>query len=143
MFSGESHNVAREPGRSHMVTKTFGIILICVAVFALTGAQLVIKNRLNFYGFVPFSPAEFLGYVTSLALDWRAWAGGAGLVVSAILWYAALSRVPLSLAYAFGALSYPLAFFGSIVILRENFSWLGLLGNSLVVGGVLLVAASH
>lgn len=126
-----------------MDTKTFGIILICVAIFALTGAQLVIKNRLNFYGSVPFSPIEFLGYVSVLILDWRVWVGGSGLVASAILWYAALSRVPLSLAYAFGALSYPLVFFGSIVVLRESFSWLGLLGNSLVVGGVLLVAAAH
>jgi drug/metabolite transporter (DMT)-like permease len=120
--------------------RTVGIVLVVVAVFALTSAQLIIKTRLTVHGTVPFNWSEGGPYLLAVIADWRMWAGALGLIVSSLLWYAAVSRIPLSLAYPFGALSYPLVFVASLVLLREEFSWQGLVGNALIVIGVVLVA---
>lgn len=125
-----------------MDNRTVGIALVVVAVFALTTAQLVIKTRLTVHGTVPFNVGDGLPYLLTVIADWRMWAGLVGLMVSSLLWYAAVSRIPLSLAYPFGALSYPLIFLSSLLVLREEFSWQGLVGNGLIVMGVMLVASA-
>ena len=97
-----------------MDNRTVGIALVVVAVFALTAAQLIIKTRLTVHGTVPFSMSDGLPYLLSVIADWRMWAGLLGLIVSSLLWYAAVSRIPLSLAYPLAALSYPLVFAGTV-----------------------------
>lgn len=125
-----------------MDTKFVGMALIAVAVLSLTAAQILIKSRLGLLGAIPLSPRELLAYGLQLASDWAIWIGIGGLLVASLLWYAAISRLPLSVAYPFAALSYPLIFFGSLVLLRETFSWQALGGNVMIVLGVLLVASS-
>ena len=123
-----------------MDTRTAGIALVTMAVFALTGAQVLIKARLTVHGGVPFNWSEVIPFLLGIAADWKMWLGLLGLIVSSFLWYAAISHLPLSLAYPFAALSYPLIFAASVIILRETFSWQILAGNVLVVSGVVLVA---
>ena len=65
-----------------------------------------------------------------------------GLVVfgiSAIAWLAALSRVPLSVAYPFNALGYIVILTASIVILHERANVLTWVGSLMVVSGLVLV----
>lgn len=107
----------------------------------LTMAQIIIKSRLSEHGAVPLSLDEGWPYVLGLLADWQVWVGGAGLIVSSVLWYAAVSRIPLSVAFPFAALSYPLIFASSIVFLHERFSWQALAGNGLIVLGVMLAAS--
>lgn len=123
--------------------RTVGVALVVVAVFALTGAQLIIKTRLTVHGTVPFNASEGVPYLLGIVADWRMWAGLLGLVVSSLLWYAAVSRIPLSLAYPFAALSYPLIFVGAVLFLNEPFRLATLYGNVLVVAGVLLIASTN
>jgi drug/metabolite transporter (DMT)-like permease len=104
--------------------------------------QLVIKARLEVHGTAPLTPGDLFRYVLGLLADWQVWAAGITLVVAAACWYIGLSRVPLSLAYPFAALSYPLIFAGSMLFLREAFSWQLVAGNVAVVGGILLIATS-
>jgi drug/metabolite transporter (DMT)-like permease len=69
-----------------------------------------------------------------------------GLVVfgiSAIAWLAALSRVPLSVAYPFNALGYLVILIASIVLLHERASALTWVGSFLVVSGLLIVVLSR
>ena len=70
------------------------------------------------------------------------WASFFGLIVSSLLWYAAVSRIPLSLAFPMAALSYPLVFGGAVLFLDEPFRWTILFGNVLIVTGVLFVASA-
>lgn len=126
--------------RSNLDNRAIGISLIVTAMFLLTVAQIIIKSRLTEHGAVPLSFNEGWPYLLGLVADWRVWVGGLGLVGSSILWYAAISRIPLSLAFPFAALSYPLIFAGSIVFLHERFSWQTLAGNGLIVLGVVLAA---
>lgn len=122
--------------------RSLGFALILVAVVALTGAQVVIKSRFSVHGVVPLQFDTVLPYLLGMMRDWLAWLGLAGLVVSSICWYAAISRLPLSIAYPFAALSYPVVFVSSLVFLRETFSWQALAGNVLIVAGLLLVASA-
>jgi drug/metabolite transporter (DMT)-like permease len=95
------------------------------------------------HGVVPLSGREFLLYLVALSRDWQLWLAGVGLVLAALAWYAGLSRVPLSLAYPLGALSYPLVFAGTTLLLGEASSWPALVGNLLIVAGVVLAALHH
>jgi multidrug transporter EmrE-like cation transporter len=63
--------------------------------------------------------------------------------VSAVAWLAALSRVPLSVAYPFNALGYLGILTASVVVLHERaniFTWLG---SVLVVSGLIIVVLSR
>ena len=63
--------------------------------------------------------------------------------VSAVAWLAALSRVPLSVAYPFNALGYLCILTASVVVLHERaniFTWLG---SILVVSGLIVVVLSR
>lgn len=125
-----------------MDARSLGFALILFAVVVLTGAQVVIKSRLSVHGVVPLQPGALIGYLWLVIRDWQMWLGLAGLLVSSLCWYAAISRLPLSIAYPFAALSYPVIFVGSLVFLREAFSWQSMSGNLLIVLGLLLIATS-
>lgn len=124
-----------------MDSRAVGLALIIFAVMVLTGAQLLIKSRLSVHGVVPLD-RQLLAYMFQIAADWRMWLGGLGLLVSSLCWYAAVSRLPLSIAYPFAALSYPIILLGSVSLLRETFSWQALAGNLLIVAGIMLVTSA-
>lgn len=125
-----------------MDNRTVALILILVAVMSLSSGQLIIKARLDALGVVPFTPREFWAYAVAVIGDWVMWLGLAGLIVASVLWYAAVSRLPLSVAYPFAALSYPMILLGSLLILREAFSWQLVAGNAIIVIGVVLVSSA-
>ena len=69
-----------------------------------------------------------------------------GLVVfgiSAIAWLAALSKVPLSVAYPFNALGYIVILVASVLVLHERANLLTWLGSLLVVSGLLIVVLTR
>ena len=69
-----------------------------------------------------------------------------GLVVfgiSAVAWLAALSRVPLSVAYPFNALGYLVILTASVVVLHERANILTWVGSLLVVSGLLIVVLTR
>lgn len=126
-----------------MDSKATGTAAILLAVGVLTCAQIAIKGRLNVYGAFPFSLTEAPPYLLALMSDGRLWVGLIGLVTASGLWYAGISHLPLSQAYGFTALTYPLIFTGSILFLREPFSWTAFLGNALIFVGVLILAGAR
>jgi drug/metabolite transporter (DMT)-like permease len=129
-----------EFGDHDLDSKATGIALIVIAVAMLTSAQVLIKSRLAELGAVPFAPTELIRYLGTAFLDGRLWLGGLGLLASSFLWYAAVSRLPLSIAYPIGALSYVLVFAAAVIVLHEPFTWRAALGNVLILAGVALAA---
>ncbi|HYB47109.1 MAG TPA: hypothetical protein VED20_07080 [Streptosporangiaceae bacterium] len=63
--------------------------------------------------------------------------------ISAVAWLAALSRVPLSVAYPFNALGYLVILTASILVLHERANILTWLGSLLVVSGLVIVVLSR
>ena len=123
-----------------MDQRIFGSGLVIVSVTVLSFAQFVIKSRLNVHGEIPFSVRPLIDYLATAITDWQLWLGLIALVLAALCWYAAISRIPLSIAYPIGALAYPIVFTVSILLLREPFTWTGLAGNVMIVAGVVLAA---
>jgi len=123
-------------------TRAAGMGIVLIAVVMLTIAQLTIKARLTVHGTVPFDLGGLSRYVLELLRDWRLVAGGLALVVSSVCWYAGMSRIPLSQAYALAAITYPLVFLGAVFFLHEPLTWQGVLGNLAIVAGIVLIAST-
>jgi multidrug transporter EmrE-like cation transporter len=69
-----------------------------------------------------------------------------GLVVfgiSAIAWLAALSRVPLNVAYPFNALGYLGILTASVLVLHERANILTWMGSVMVVSGLIVVVLAR
>ncbi len=69
-------------------------------------------------------------------------AGFAVFAVSSVLWLAALSRVPLSVAYPFNALGYLGIITASAVVLHEKVDLRTWVGSAFVVTGLIIVVTS-
>jgi len=63
--------------------------------------------------------------------------------ISAVAWLAALSRVPLSLAYPFNALGYLGILTASVLVLHERANVLTWAGTVLVISGLVIVVLSR
>ena len=63
--------------------------------------------------------------------------------ISAVVWLAALSRVPLSVAYPFNALGYLGILTASILVLHERANILTWMGSLLVVSGLVIVVLAR
>ncbi len=68
----------------------------------------------------------------------RGGAGQSSVGVSAIAWPAALSKVPLSVAYPFNALGYLVILIASILVLHERANVMTWVGSLLVVSGLII-----
>lgn len=125
-----------------MDTRAVGMGVVLIAVVMLTIAQLTIKARLMAHGAMPLEFEGLIRYVLKLLGDWQFVVGGLVLVVSSVCWYAGVSRISLSQAYALAALTYPLIFTAAVVVLHEPFTWQGLVGNLAIVVGIVLIAST-
>lgn len=117
-------------------------IILSLAVVVASGAQIVIKSRLTAHGEMPAVPTETLFYVFRLLFDPMILVAGAMLVCAALTWYFVVSRVPIGVAFAFAALSYPVVLSGAYLFLKEPVNLVQVAGNILIVAGILLVAFS-
>jgi drug/metabolite transporter (DMT)-like permease len=117
------------------------IALLLFAVASAAAGQVMLKHGMQ----VATARAAHSGGSLALRAATSPWVL-LGLVVfgiSAVAWLAALSRVPLSVAYPFNALGYLVILTASVVVLHERanvFTWLGSL---LVVSGLLIVVLTR
>src|SRR5690348_7424746 len=128
----------RTPGRRHLTIASVGLLLFAVAS-AATG-QVMLKHGMQ----IATARAAESGGSLALRAATSPWVLVGLLVfgVSAIAWLAALSRVPLSVAYPFNALGYLVILIASILVLHERANVLTWVGSLLVVSGLLLVVLS-
>ena len=118
-----------------MTITSVGLLLFAVAS-AATG-QVMLKHGMQ----VATARAAHSGGSLVLRAATSPWVL-VGLVVfgvSAIAWLAALSRVPLSVAYPFNALGYLVILIASILVLHERANVMTWVGSLLVVSGLLIV----
>lgn len=116
------------------------LALVLFAVIAASGGQLMLKHGMQ----VATARAHSSHGSLAVAAATTPWVL-LGLVIfgiSAISWLAALSRVPLSLAYPFNALGYLVILTASIVVLHEKANLWTWAGSLLVVSGLIIVVLS-
>ncbi|HEY5400564.1 MAG TPA: EamA family transporter [Trebonia sp.] len=114
-------------------------LVLCSVIAASTG-QLMLKHGMQ----LATARARGSGGSLAVAAATTPWVlvGLAVFAISAVVWLAALSRVPLSLAYPFNALGYLVILTASILVLHERANLLTWAGTTLVVSGLVLVVLS-
>src|SRR5712691_3803239 len=123
------------PGRRHLTIAS--VVLLLFAVVSAASGQVMLKHGMQ----IATARAAHSGGSLALRAATSPWVL-LGLVVfgvSAVAWLAALSRVPLSVAYPFNALGYLVILTASIVVLHERASVLTWVGSLMVVSGLLVV----
>jgi len=125
----------RLPGRRHLTIASVGLLLFAVATAAV--GQVMLKHGMQ----IATTRVNDSGGSLALRAATSPWVL-LGLVVfgvSAIAWLAALSKVPLSVAYPFNALGYLVILIASILFLHERANVMTWVGSLLVVSGLLIV----
>ena len=116
------------------------VVLVLFSVIAAASGQLMLKHGMQ------LATARVRGSGGSLviAAATTPWVllGLVVFAVSAVAWLAALSRVPLSLAYPCNALGYLVILTASILVLHERANLLTWAGTVLVVSGLIMVVLS-
>ncbi len=117
------------------------VALLLFAVAAAATGQVMLKHGMQ----VASARAARDGGSLALRAATSPWVllGLLVFAVSAVAWLAALSRIPLSIAYPFNALGYVAILTASIVVLHERANVLTWVGTLLVVSGLLVVVLTR
>ena len=122
-----------------MTLASAGLLLFAV-ISAATG-QVMLKHGMQ----IATARATRTGGSLILSAVTTSWVpfGLAVFAISAVAWLAALSKVPLSVAYPFNALGYLVILAASIVLLHERATIMTWLGSLMVVSGLVIVVLSQ
>ena len=115
------------------------VYFILLAVSISVAGQLLIKRGMNLMGPIDFSPGILDAYLRIFASRYVV-AGCFTYLGSLFLWLYALSKVDLSFAYPFLALSYVLVSLSSCLFLGETIPVLRWVGIVVICFGVFLVS---
>lgn len=117
------------------------VLFIILAVTINVIGQLIIKTGLNRIGAVDFSEGVIQAY-QKILLSPYVLAGSVTYAFSILFWLYALSKVDLSYAFPFLALSYVLILIASWLFLGEQVTLLRVVGVCVICVGVFLVYRS-
>jgi drug/metabolite transporter (DMT)-like permease len=114
---------------------------ILVAVMLAVAGQLLLKTGLNLLGNMSFSSGIVASYI-KIFISPYVILGILAYFGSLCLWLYTLSKVNLSFAYPFVAISYVLVILSSRLILGETVPMLRWVGVMVICCGVILVSRS-
>jgi multidrug transporter EmrE-like cation transporter len=132
-------NRADRPRRHRLTIGSMALLLFAVTT-AATG-QLMLKRGMQIAAARVADSGGSL--VVSAATSPWVLLGLVVFGVSAIAWLAALSRVPLSVAYPFNALGYLGILLASVLLLHERANMLTWTGSIMVVSGLIIVVVAR
>jgi multidrug transporter EmrE-like cation transporter len=113
---------------------------VAVTITCTVYGQIILKWRVGHRGHLPAGLDGKLAYFADLLLDpWVLSVLAAGLV-AALSWMAAVSRLPLSRAYPFVALSFVMVLLLSGVFFNETITWGKVAGVALITAGIAVGA---
>lgn len=117
------------------------VIFIIIAVLLAVAGQILVKKGLNIIGNVDFSSGVIRAYL-KIFLSPLVVLGSITYTASIFFWLYALSKVDLSFAYPFLALSYVFVLLFAWIFLGETVSMLRVIGVLVICLGIYLVARS-
>ncbi len=118
----------------------FGYLFSGVMLNAI--AQLALKAATNRLGVVSLSLDTLVPTTLRVAGQPYIWLGLGCYAVSVAVWIAALSRVPVSLAYPFLSLGYVVNAFAAWYLFGESLNAQRLIAVGVIIAGVWLLARS-
>jgi multidrug transporter EmrE-like cation transporter len=131
--------ITRTARRQHLTITNVGLVLFAVALAAV--GQLMLKHGMQLATARAASSRGSL-VISAATTPWVLF-GLLVFAVSAVAWLAALSRVPLSVAYPFNAIGYLGILTASVLVLHERATVLTWAGTVLVVTGLIIVVLSR
>jgi drug/metabolite transporter (DMT)-like permease len=117
------------------------IALLLFAVLLAAGGQLLLKHGMQ--AATARAHATSGSLLATAATSPMVLGGLAVFAISAVAWLAVLSKVPLSVAYPFNALSYLIILAASVFLLHERANLVTWAGSLLVVSGLVIVVMSQ
>ncbi len=120
-----------------MVSPLFFIFM--TLAFTIYG-QLIIKWRVTCAGSMPHNPTGVALYLMHLLLNPWVISGLFAAFLASLNWMMAVSKLPLSYAYPFMSLAFPLTIILSAVIFHEVITIPKIIGTALIIGGVMVLA---
>lgn len=118
------------------------VLTLVLAVSLATSGQLLLKAGMTDIGEIGgIGPGHLTGLVGSVLTSWKALLGLACFGVSSLFWLVVLSRLPLSTAYPFVALSYLIILGFSTIVLHERPPLLTWGGAGLIMMGIVMIGA--
>lgn len=116
------------------------ILILVLAAGLATAGQLLLKAGMTEIGLVSgVTPGHLLELVGDVLTTWKTVLGLVCFGASSVFWLVVLSRVPLSTAYPFVALSYLIILGFSTIVLHERPPLLTWGGAFLIMSGIVLV----
>lgn len=116
-------------------------IYIGLTLLLTVYGQLVLKWQIGLSPGATLAGTSGLALLRFVASPWVMSAFAAAFV-AALCWITVLSRMALSKAYPFTALSFPLVALGAAACFGEDFDLPKVAGTALVIAGVLVLARS-
>lgn len=129
------------PGEKRRTRMILAFILVSVALAAV--AQLTLKvgiDRVTQHGESDLVLSDPIGSALRVAKQPLIWGGLAMFALSAAAWLVVLSRVSLSFAYPFAALTYVLILLFDKLVLNVPVPWLRWGGVLLIITGIILIS---
>ncbi|WP_052341323.1 hypothetical protein [Salinarimonas rosea] len=113
-----------------MVVSTIGLTVV---------AQLLVKWRVGSVAPPAGGAGDYALWILRVFTDPYVVAAFLMAGTAAAAWFVAMTRLPLSLAYPFMALTFPMVVLGSWAFFDDTVSTLQIAGVALIVGGVAFV----
>ncbi|WP_428425452.1 SMR family transporter [Methylibium sp.] len=123
-----------------MTTVSFALILIGVLLNA--AAQLMLKAGTNVIGVIGAGQGAWISQIQNIVLQPFIVGGLTCYVFSVAIWIAALSRVPVSVAYPMLSIGYVVNAMAARYLFGESLSATKLGGIAVIIVGVWLVSKS-
>lgn len=117
-----------------------GYLFIALMIALTLYGQFALKWQVTVAGPLPADLAGQLQYVLGLLLSPWVISGLAAAFLASVCWMLALTKLELSRAYPFTALTLVLVVFASTVLFGEAMNAGKLAGTALIVAGVFVVA---
>lgn len=118
-----------------------GYFYIALMLALTLYGQLILKWQVGRIGVPSGDLSSLLAYLSRLLASPWVISGLAAAFLASICWMLALTRLELSRAYPFTALTLVLVFAVSVVVFGESLSPGKLLGCGLIVAGICVIAA--
>ncbi len=117
----------------------FTAFSVAMSVLAVVIGQVLIKKGLNLLGDIDFTSGLVSAYVKMFLSPWVV--GGLSLyIIGVVFWLYVLSKLDLSYAYPFLALTYVLIALSSSWFLNEHISAIRWIGIAIICIGIILIA---
>jgi len=121
-----------------MTSLPYNVLGIATTVGVTSAAQLVLKWQVMRIGSPEPGAAGAFRWILTLLLNPWMMVVFAGAVIAAISWFFVVGRLPLTVAYPFVALTFPLVSLASARLFGDPIGWGNFVGLALIVAGLIL-----